>query len=226
MGDPARGILARLAGLRLFGGARDPRQASDQPERWCVIDTETTGLDPERDHLLSIGGIAMVGGKIAVNDSFECVLRHDGQANRENILVHRIGIGAQQRGVEPHKALTDFLAWVDGCPLLAFHAPFDQRFLTRACRQWLDPAFKLTVIDIATIAQTLMPQHRGSGEEIASLDTWLTRARLESVSRHSAVGDAYSAAMLLLWLCGRLPMKDRGKVKSLHVAAYSARWLG
>ena len=42
------------------------------------MDAETSGLDSEREHLLSIGAIALVDREIVVEDSFEATIRQSG----------------------------------------------------------------------------------------------------------------------------------------------------
>lgn len=41
---------------------------------FLVFDTETTGLDPKKDRLLSVGAVRMKGGIIPVDQSFELIV--------------------------------------------------------------------------------------------------------------------------------------------------------
>jgi len=73
--------------------------------RWVVLDVESSGLNVTSDRLLAIAAIAVhVESKtlrIALGDSFEVLLRNDVQvADKSNILLHGIGVGAQRQGVE------------------------------------------------------------------------------------------------------------------------------
>ena len=46
-----------------------------QQVRFVVLDTETTGLDPRRDRMITIGAVAVRGGEILLDDSFEVMLK-------------------------------------------------------------------------------------------------------------------------------------------------------
>ena len=111
-----------------------------EPHRWVVLDVETTGLDPSCDRLLAIAAIAIevtpnfTRPSIILGDSYEAVLKQDMASNKDNILVHHIGVGAQTKGRYAVDVLEEFRDWVADSPLLAFHAPFDQGMINRAYR--------------------------------------------------------------------------------------------
>jgi len=80
------GALARLLG---WGAAEDA--VHPKAMRWVVLDCESSGLDPERDRLLSLGAVAVREGRIDHADSFSAVLREAEASGPQNILVHGIG---------------------------------------------------------------------------------------------------------------------------------------
>ena len=105
--------------------------------RWVVLDVESSGLDPKRDRLLAIAAIAVYTdgprARVVPGDSFEVVLRQEVDiADKGNILLHGIGVGAQRQGVPPDTALTAFERFIGNSPLIAFHAAFDQTLILRA----------------------------------------------------------------------------------------------
>ena len=76
------------------------------------------------------------GVRIALNDSFEVVLRQPTSQtapHKANILLHGIGVAAQRDGVEPAEAIDAFVRFAGRSPLLAFHAAFDRTLIERAC---------------------------------------------------------------------------------------------
>ncbi len=193
-------------------------------QRWVVIDCETSGLNPEGDELLAIGGIGVrvhdAVAEVIANDSFEVLVRPTRASDADNILVHGIGRAAQQGGVTPAQALTDFVAWVADAPLVAFHAPFDRTFIERACaqarvapppRQWLD---------LAQLAPALFPERR-----LRSLDDWLSAFDLKAHGRHSAPGDALATALLLALLLPAGWKQGARGFDKLQRTANAMRWL-
>lgn len=195
--------------------------------RWVVLDVESSGLDPHADRLLAIAAIAVQvapgHAQILLGDSFEVLLRQpDGiPADKDNILVHGIGLGAQRGGVAPDQALAAFEQFVAGSPLVAFHAAFDRALLERACRACRRPKVRHAWLDLEPLAAVLHPQ-----VQARALDDWLAHFSIRCAVRHQAAADTLATAELLLKLwpaaCRALPRPD---FKSAVALAAQRRWL-
>ena len=95
-------------------------------ERWVVVDTETSGLDPVTDRLLAIGAVTVDGMGIRLDDSFEVVMRSNQASDKDNVVIHGIGHEAQSLGVPAADALGAFALFVADAPCVGFHSEFDQ----------------------------------------------------------------------------------------------------
>lgn len=200
--------------------------AAEAPHRWAVVDVEASGLDPRHDRLIAVAAVAvtLVQGapRIAFGDSFEVVLRQPALApDKANILLHGIGVGAQREGVEPGVALAAFERWLDGAPLLAFHAAFDEMLLQRAMRAVLGHSLASEWVDLEPVAAALHPAQPGR-----SLDAWLSHFGITCAARHQAAADALATAELLLRLWPALCRQDRAPgFAALRRLASQGRWL-
>jgi DNA polymerase III subunit epsilon len=58
--------------------------------RFVVFDTETTGLNPQKDYIISIGAVALYQNKIEIADSLEIFLKNDSTGNQESVAIHQI----------------------------------------------------------------------------------------------------------------------------------------
>ncbi|MDD5298707.1 MAG: 3'-5' exonuclease [Rhodocyclaceae bacterium] len=164
--------------------------------RFVVVDTESSGPDPKRHDLISIGALAVCDGLIAPADAFSVILRREGAGGAEeadNILIHGIGSGAQRAGTDPVEALLGFLEYVGKSPLVAYHAFFDDAITRRAVKLQLGAGFKRPWLDLAWVLPELFPVKM---DRRASLDEWLEAFGIAPIQRHDAVSDAYSAAQL------------------------------
>ena len=181
-----------LASLRRWLGRDAPATPAG---RWVVVDTETSGLDPARDRLLGIGGVAVDRAGIHLADSFEIVLRGDAIGDAANIVVHGIGHGAQARGMPTAAALAAYRDWVAGAPLVGFHADFDRAVLRNAFAGAGIRVPDAPWLDLSPLAAALVPEaYRYGGR---ALDDWLAAFGIECTIRHNAAADALATAALL-----------------------------
>lgn len=196
------------------------------PARWIVLDVESSGLDPHHDRLLAIAALAVDTGGVrpllCPGDSFEVVLRHQvEQADKANILVHGIGVGAQRGGVEPAQALAAFEAFVGDSPLVGFHAAFDRVLIERHQRAVSGRRLRNPWLDLADLAPVLCPAVRAH-----ALDEWLAHFGITVAVRHQAASDTWATAELLqrLWPLARAQGAGT-ELSALARLAASRRWL-
>ena len=207
--------------LARFGiGSSEP-----EPTRWVVLDVETTGLDPSSDRLLAIAAIAIQIGPgftkptIVIGDSYEAVLRQEFASDKDNILVHHIGVGAQTAGRPPVEVLEEFRDWVGNSPLLAFHAPFDQGMIMRAYKQFGLSPLANDWIDIEPLAAV-----SGIHPKARALDDWLQFFGIECSVRHQAAADTLATCELLLCLWNSI-RKEAKSLVELKNLAKAATWI-
>lgn len=106
-------------------------------ECYVVFDTETSGLSPQQGHeILQIGAVkySTLTGEtvdtrsIYIKPSPHCVI--DPAALRVNgIDIEKL----KQTGMSKSEAINTFIEFIGTCPLFAYNAPFDMRFLKSTC---------------------------------------------------------------------------------------------
>ena len=218
------GIADRLRGI--LGIAPTARAT-----RWAVLDVEASGLDARSDRLLAIAGIALrfdaqapEGSPpcIALGDSFEVVLRPpEVAADKANILIHGIGVGAQRQGLDPAQALEAFERWVGDAPLVAFHSAFDETLIQRHLQAVLGRRLANRWLDLAPVAATVAPDAKAR-----ALDDWLDHFAIPCAVRHQAAADTLATAELLLRLWPQIRVEcRRGDFSELAALASQGRWL-
>jgi DNA polymerase-3 subunit epsilon len=186
---------------RLHALPRPTADASNlRGQRWVVLDLETTGLNLQRDVVLSIGAVVIEDGAIDLSQQFERTLLRSDHKISPSVLIHGLGPSAIAAGSEPAQALLDFMEFAAGSPLLAFHAGFDQHMLCRALKESLDYRLPQRFIDVAEMAPLLCPQ---ANLRNAGLDDWVAHFGLQVAARHHASADALVTAELALILFSR-----------------------
>ncbi len=167
--------------------------------RLIVVDLETSGLNVNRDRILSVGAVVVENGSIDLGSQYECTLFQENHRVTESVLIHGIAPSEVARGVAPADALLDFMAFADNGVFVAFHAAFDQRMLQRGLRQTLNTRLRHVFLDVAELAPMLYPEVTGR----KTLDDWQDYFQLRNSQRHHAAADALATAEILLILLSR-----------------------
>ena len=174
------------------------RRVSDV--EFVAVDLETTGLNLNRDQVLSIGAVVIEDGAVDFSQLFERTLHRAETKLSPSVLIHGLGPSAIAAGSDPVQALLEFMEFVGDSPLLAFHARFDQHMLGRALKDSLGYRLAHPFLDVAEIAPMLCPQ---APIRDAGLDDWIEYFNLQVGERHHASADALATAELMLILFSR-----------------------
>lgn len=219
-------MLANIKGLSLFDSIRRLfDMKTPDPQRWIVVDVETSGLKVDSDRLLAIAAVAVEVSSdfrrlsIIIGDSYEALLKQDFPSNKDNILIHHIGAQAQSGGRPAKEVLEEFRQWVGHSPLIAFHAAFDEAMIRRAYSLFGLKPLQNEWLDIEPLAKIT-----GVNPKLQSLDDWLEHFGIECAVRHQAAADTFATAELLMRLWPYLS-KEGNSWASLRVIARQANWI-
>lgn len=186
---PGRRVLAALP------HAPVPAEARLQDCRFVVVDVESTGLNVQKDLLISIGAVAIEKEQVRLADQFEAILAQPRADTRDTVLLHGLGGEAIAGGEDPATVLLRFYQWSGPAIFLAFHAGFDRSMVERTTREQFGLVPVREWLDIAHCLPTLFPALR---EGRHSLDDWAECFGLANHARHEAAADAFVTAELAL----------------------------
>lgn len=168
---------------------------------FVVLDTETTGLDPKKDDILSFGAIKVGGYKMSVDSGMEIYLEAP-KRNKESVQIHEI---LNYNEVFPRADFArDFLAYIGSDILVGHHIGFDLLMLEKTMKPFGFNKFQNPVIDTLHLSQRL---EKGPNYDLAlgkpgeySLDSLCQKYGIPLDDRHTAAGDAFLTAQLLMKL--------------------------
>ncbi len=181
---------------------------------YTVFDTETTGLNPsEGDEIIQIGATRIVNGKLLRHESFEQLVNPRRSIPRESIPIH--GITPEMVAGQPDitQVLPAFHAFARDTVLVAHNAAFDMRFLQLKEKQ-TGLVFDHPVLDTLLLSAVVHPAQASHRlEEIAA------RFGIPVIGRHTALGDAFVTAEVLLRL---IPLLAEQGIRTLGEARRAA----
>ena len=187
--------------------------------RFVVLDSETTGLDPRTDRLITIGAVAVIDGDIVIEDSFEALLRLT--ENTSAVTVHGITRDESQKGVEEPQALEAFLGYLRDGVIVGHHIGHDIATLdARYTRHW---GVQLLNRSLDTMDLTLHLERDGAFAgrppiRRFTLDSLCELFGVVPHDRHTASGDAFITAQVFLRLLRLAARTGRGTMAGVSEA--------
>jgi len=193
------------------------RAESPAPQvRFVVLDTETTGLDPRRDRIITIGAVAVRGGEIVLEDRFEVLLKLD--YNRSSVTVHGITRDETLGAMEEPQALALFLNYLKDGVIVGHHIGHDVQALNCACEKHFNITLKNRSLDTMDLTLHLKDDGALSESRMAagfSLDALCETFGITPHDRHTAGGDAFLTAQVFLRLLHTARPAGRATLDSL-----------
>lgn len=181
--------------------------------REIVLDTETTGLDPNSGHRIVEIGCVETRYHITTGESFHVYINPERDMPEEAFNVH--GLSEEFLSDKPvfAEVVEDFLAFIGDSPLVIHNAEFDMKFLNAELKQVGRP-----LLDRARAVDTVAMARRKFPGAQANLDALCRRFEIDLSRRdkHGALLDAELLADVYLELRG-------GAQPGLELAGDSSR---
>lgn len=189
-----------------------------QAQRFVVFDTETTGLNPEKDKILSIGAISVQNGEINFSDSIEIFVKSEKTGTPNSIVIHEILHNELSEAYSDIEGLKYFLEFVGNDILVAHHSNFDVAMVSKTLQKHFGIPLLNVHLDTASMYKRLEIKSLTYQEIVGknlSLDTLCQRYQIQNKKRHNAAGDALATAEIFQRLFFKAKRNGVKTVKNL-----------
>jgi DNA helicase-2/ATP-dependent DNA helicase PcrA len=207
-----KGTLQRIVragrplGLRLSDLLDDEAVAHGDPlwalqgDDLVVLDTETTGLNPEEDEVIEIGAVRLRGGRWSGDpaDTLSLLIQNTVPVGASEAVHHLSDARLAADGAPAADALGALATFIGDLPIAGHNIGFDRRMLrAHAARLGLDLPLpvRLDTVDAARRLLPGLPDHR--------LGTLVAALGLSSPATHRALDDVRATVDLMQALAAR-----------------------
>ena len=167
--------------------------------RYVVLCSETTGLNPDKDVILSIGSFSVINNSILIGDSFETFFAqykffHDNGISNEFTLESKMKKMGEAEGIQA------FVEFLGNAVLVGHHVDFDVEMINAALDRLGCGRLKNEALDIDIMHRKLLDINNKQ----FSLEELCDSYKIPKSDRNSSSEDAYKIALLFLKLKSRL----------------------
>ena len=173
-------------------------------DEWVALDCETTGLDVNRDEIISIGAVRIVGNRLLTSQRLELIVRPERSMAQASMRVHRLRERDVAAGMPPEQAMRQLLEFIGSRPLVGYYLEFDVGMINRAIWPMLGVGLPQPKIDISALYYDMknrqLPAHLRNERIDLRFETIMRELELPCREAHDALNDAVMAGLAFLKL--------------------------
>ncbi len=169
---------------------------------FVVFSTETTGLNPVKDVILSIGSFTVIDNNIIIGNSFETIIAQY-KFFHDNGILNEFTLESKMKKLGEPEAIQALIEFIGNAVLVGHHVDFDVEMINAALERLGCGRLKNEALDIDVMHRKL---HEINNKQF-SLDELCEIYKIPKSDRNSSSEDAYKIALLFLKLKSRLGIK-------------------
>ncbi len=180
------------------------------------IDLETTGLDPGKDKIVSIGLVEIKRSGINLGSCWHQIIQTKKNISKQSVVIHQITDDQIKTGMSIEQAMPLLLERLAGKVMLVHNAKVEQGFIGKICQALYVSDFVIPVIDTQVLAKRSLERCNlpYNNNDLRLFN--LRRARnMPAYKAHNALMDAIATAELFLAMLNEIvPHGDTEKHKA------------
>lgn len=175
-----------------------PSSTPVEQSNFLALDLELTGLNPRKDHIVSIGWVPVRAQEIVLSEARHYLINSPVSVG-QSAVYHGLHDRQLKNAEDLAEILTQLLTHYAGYIFVAHNARLDEQCLRFACQRCFGKAPRFRFVDTMQIEwQRLLRQGKVVKHDALKLPNCLKRHSLPEMANHHALEDAYSSALLLL----------------------------
>lgn len=175
-----------------------------------ALDFETTGLNPRKDSILSVGMVDIKRMAVQLDTAWHQLISVDHAISEESVVIHEITDDQAAEGRPIDEVLPEILKRLAGRVMLVHYKNIEQNFLDVACRRLYGARFVVETIDTLDLAARVY-ERLNHTIQTGDLRLFNLRPRynLPRYKAHNALTDAVATAELFLAMAAEMaPPED------------------
>jgi DNA polymerase III subunit epsilon len=165
-------------------------------DEWVCFDCETTGLNPKKAELLSIGAVKIKGTTILTSQKLELFIKPRSEINETSIKIHHLRHCDLEHGLPPQEAILRFLHFIGSRPLVGYYLEFDVAMINKYLKPLLGITLPNPQIEISGLYYDLKQNVLHPVHVDLRFDAILADLNIPVLGKHDAFNDALMTAMI------------------------------
>ena len=196
---------------------QQPMSTAIREIEFVVLDTESTGTNPKKDRVVSFAAMRVQGYEIDVSSAVDWRIRGQLPSSGTSIEIHGVLNRELEDGMPEARFVEELTNYVGAAILVGYRPGFDVAMLNETVKEQTGCRLTNRRLDVHELGMRLDHPIKPAfvNAEDYRLDKMCKRFNIDQPDRHTAMGDAYATAILLLKQLSRLEQQGVKTMKGL-----------
>jgi len=167
-------------------------------DEYVCLDTETTGLNPKKDEILSIGAVIIKSNKIIMRKTLNIFLKPSNKVSAESIKIHHIRPVDLENAVDPKTAILELLDFIGNRTIVGYYIKFDIGIISKYTKKYIGIKLPNKSIEVSSMYYKTRPKNSEYQFVDLKFDTIMETLDIPVLGKHDALNDAIMTAMIFL----------------------------
>ena len=169
-------------------------------DEYVCFDCETTGLNPKKDEIISIGAIIIKNNRILHSKKFERFVKTEKSLTAESIQIHHIRECDIENALDINDVIEEFLEFVGNRPLVGYYLEFDCAMINKYVKPKLGIKLPNKQTEVSELYfDQVIKKYPGANIDLR-FDIIMDRLNLPRLGKHDAINDVIMTAMIFVKL--------------------------
>lgn len=181
----------------------------DEPKKneYVCLDCETSGLNPKKDEILSIGAVIIRDNKILMRKTFNIFVKPKKNIDAQSIKIHQIRPIDLENALEPKVAIFKLLEFIGSRPIVGYYIKFDIAIISKYTKEFIGISLPNETIEVSSMYYKTRKKTNEYEFIDLKFDTILKNLDIPALGQHDALNDAIMTSMMFLKLKDMTPAK-------------------
>ena len=179
----------------------------DEPnnEEYVCFDCETTGLNPKKDDIVSIGAVIIKNNTIVSSKKFVKFVKPKTKLQADAIKIHHIRVCDLEDADDINTVIEEFLEFIGNRTLVGYFLEFDIAMINKYVKPKLGITLPNKTLEVSAIYHDYKIEKIPQANIDLRFNTIMKELQIPSLGKHDAYNDAIMTSMIFIKL-KNLPM--------------------
>lgn len=176
-------------------------------DEYVCFDCETTGLDPKKDDIVSIGAVIIKNNTIISSKKFVKFVKPKTKLQADAIKIHHIRECDLEDAEDIDKVIEEFLEFIGNRTLVGYFLEFDMAMINKYLKPKVGITLPNKALEVSAIYYDYKIEKIPQGNIDLRFNTIMEELKIPTLGKHDAYNDAIMTSMIFIKL------KNQAKVK-------------